>query len=87
MSRVEQGRPQAMTQGGPWAIYWIVMGLAYNIIYYGIPWPLQLATWLHVLGWPVFVMLGLLRWIFIPFAATAFLAAVILHVMHARWRR
>jgi hypothetical protein len=74
-------------RGGSWLIYWIVMGLAYHLIYYGIPWPLQLSTWLHVVGWPMYVMLGLLRWIFIPFAAIAFLVAVILGGVHARWRR
>jgi hypothetical protein len=87
MSDAQRRRPQTAAQGGSWAVYWVLMGLAYHIIYHGIPWPLQLSTWLHVLGWPVYVMLGLLRWIFIPFAAAAFLGAVILGAVHARWRR
>jgi len=87
MLDTQRRRSQAATQGSSWAVYWVAMGLAYHIIYYGIPWPLQLSTWLHILGWPVFVLFGLLRWIFIPFAAAAFLGAVMLRAVNARLRR
>jgi hypothetical protein len=83
----QRNRFQAATSGSSWAVYWLAMGLAYHILYYGMPWPLQASTWVHVLGWPIFVMLGLLRWIFIPFAAAAFLGAVIVGGVNARWRR
>ncbi len=51
--------------------YWLVMGLAYQVLYHGLQSPLSIGFWLHVLGWPVFVVLGLLRWVFMPFAVVA----------------
>ena len=54
-------------------LYWLVMGLTYQLLYHGIESPLRPDFWLHVIGWPIYVVLGLLRWIFFPFATVALL--------------
>jgi hypothetical protein len=59
---------------------------AYQFLYFGLPWPGQLSTWLHVLGWPAFVVLGLLRWIFMPFAVLAFLGFLAVVLLRRRRR-
>jgi hypothetical protein len=52
-------------------VCYLIMGLLFRLLFHGFPWPFSIATWLHVLVWPVYVMLGLLRWIFYPFAVLA----------------
>ena len=54
--------------------WWLLMGLAFQIIYFGFPNPLTLPFWLHLVFWPAFVLLGLLRWFFLPFAVVSLLA-------------
>lgn len=64
-------------------LYWLVMGLAYQLLYHGIQSPLSVSFWFHVLGWPVYVILGLLRWLFFPFAIVAIIvfAGIIIYEM------
>lgn len=49
------------------------MGLAYQLIYHGFESPLSLGFWLHVLIWPVYVAIGMLRMLFFPFAVVSLL--------------
>jgi len=58
--------------------YWLVMGLAYQIIYHGFASPLSLGFWLHVILWPGFVALGMLRMLFFPFAVASLLGLLAL---------
>jgi hypothetical protein len=71
MSNDARLRPSAFSPN--MVLLWLAIGLAFQLIYFGIPHPLRLVTWLHVLFWPVFVLLGMLRWVFYPFAVIAIL--------------
>ena len=62
--------------------YWLLMGLAYHVIYFGFPAPLRIGTWLHVIFWPIYIVLGLLRWVFYPFAIVALLGFVAVFMMN-----
>ena len=62
--------------------YWLLMGLAYHVIYFGFPHPFRLFTWLHVIFWPIYIVLGLLRWVFYPFAIVALLGFVAVFMMN-----
>jgi hypothetical protein len=66
--------------------YWLVMGLAYQLLYHGLQSPLSIGFWLHVLGWPVFVMLGLLRWVFMPFAIVSLVGFLAIALLEQRTR-
>ena len=65
-------------------IDYLLMGLAFHVIYFGFPSPFRLITWLHVLGWPFYVVLGLLRWIFFPFAVIALVFFVLVLLYNRR---
>ena len=54
--------------------WWLIMGVVFHVIYFGLPNPLAVLFWLHVVFWPAFVLLGLLRWFFLPFAVVSLLA-------------
>jgi hypothetical protein len=69
---------------GNLAVYYLLMGLAFQVIYFGFPSPFRLITWLHVLGWPFYVVLGLLRWIFFPFAVIALVFFVLVLLYNRR---
>lgn len=63
-----------------WATSWIgiylLIGLAFQLIYFGVPGLLRLGSWLHVLAWPAYVVLGMLRRLFLPFAFVALLGLI-----------
>lgn len=65
-------------------LFYFSMGLLFQVLYYGVPWPLRIATWLHVLGWPVFVVLGFARWLFLPFAVLAIIGVLAILVLRPR---
>ncbi len=67
--------------------YYLGVGLLFQVLYHGIPWPLQVMTWLHVLGWPVFVLLGLARWVFMPFAVLSVVGLLTIMAVRARMER
>jgi hypothetical protein len=64
--------------------YYLLMGLAFQLIYFGIQSPLRLVTWFHILGWPFYVVLGLLRWVFYPFAVVALVLFLVVLVYDRR---
>ena len=65
-------------------LLWLAIGLVFHLLYFGLPHPLSLFSWLHVLFWPVYVLLGLVRWIFYPFAVLAILCFAMMFVFNAR---
>jgi lysylphosphatidylglycerol synthetase-like protein (DUF2156 family) len=66
--------------------FYVVMGLAYQLLYHGLQSPLRLEFWFHVLGWPVFVVLGLLRFVFMPFAVVALVGFLAIALFESRRR-
>ncbi len=76
--------------GGGWTTSWLgvylLIGLAFQLIYFGLPWPQHLGTWLHVAGWPIYVVVGMLRRLFIPFAFLALLGLLAVFAAR-RWLR
>lgn len=73
--------------GVPWLGAYLVIGLVFQLLYWGLPWPQYLGTWLHVLLWPVYVVLGMLRRLFIPFAFVALLGFAAVWFLTAGSRR
>ncbi len=65
-------------------LLWLAIGLAFHLIYFGFPHPLRLFTWLHVLFWPVYVLLGMLRWVFYPFAMIAIVCFAVMFFVNLR---
>jgi len=65
-------------------LFYFSMGLLFQVLYYGVPWPLRVTTWLHVLGWPAFVVLGFARWLFLPFAVLAIIGVLAILVLRPR---
>ena len=65
-------------------LLWLGIGLAFHLVYFGIPYPLRIGTWLHVLFWPAYVMLGMVRWFFYPFAMVALVCFAVLFFFNAR---
>lgn len=65
-------------------LLWLGMGLAFHLVYFGIPFPLRIGTWLHVLFWPVYVLLGMIRWIFYPFAMVALVCFAVMFISNSR---
>lgn len=72
--RIESSRASSLSVN--LAIVYLVIGLLFHLLYYGFPWPFSLSTWLHVLIWPYFIVLRVLRWVFVPFAMIAIVALV-----------
>lgn len=70
--------------GVSWSGVYLVIGLLFQILYFGVPWPFHASTWLHVLGWPIYVVLGMLRRLFIPFAFLALIGLGLVWFMRAR---
>ena len=68
-------------------LFYLAMGFLFQVLYHGVPWPLRLATWLHVLGWPVFVVLGLARWLFLPFAVLSILGLLAVVAFRPRMQK
>ena len=66
---------------------WLGMGLAFHLVYHGFPNPFRLASWIYVWGWPYFVVVGMIRWFFMPFAFTALLCLLCVALMHLRRSR
>ena len=67
--------------------YYLAVGLAYQILFHGIPWPLRIATWLHVTLWPLYLALGLARWLFLPFAILSLLGLLAIVAVRRRTQR
>ena len=65
-------------------LYYFGVGLLFQVLYHGFPWPLRVITWLHVLAWPLYVVLDLARWVFMPFALLSILG--LLAIFAARGR-
>ena len=65
-------------------LLWLGMGLAFHLVYFGIPFPLRAGTWLHVLFWPAYVLLGMIRWIFYPFAMVALICFAAMFFVNSR---
>jgi hypothetical protein len=65
-------------------LVWLAIGLVFHLLYFGLPHPFSLHTWLHVLFWPVYVLLGLVRWIFFPFAILAMLCFAMMFAFNFR---
>ena len=65
-------------------IFYLAMGLLFQVLYHGVPWPLRITTWLHVIGWPVFVLLGFARWVFIPFAVLSIVGLLAIFALRPR---
>ena len=67
-------------------VCWLALGLAFHLLYHGVPHPLRFWSWAWIAGWPIFVVAGMIRWFFmLPFATVAF--AGFLLVFLARSRR
>ncbi len=66
------------------AVAYLVIGLLFQVLYHGFPWPFSLGTWLHVLVWPVFVVFGLLRWVFYPIAMLALIGLALAYFHYRR---
>ena len=67
--------------------YYLAVGLAYQILFRGIPWPLRIATWLHVTLWPLYLALGLARWLFLPFAILSLVGLLAIVAVRRRTQR
>ncbi len=67
--------------------YYLGVGLLFQVLYHGIPWPLQVMTWLHVLAWPLYIVLGLARWIFMPFAVLSIVGLLAIVAFQRRTER
>ena len=65
-------------------LLWLGMGLAFQIVYFGLPHPLRIGTWLHVVFWPAYVLLGMARWVFYPFAMIAMLGFAVMFFFNGR---
>ena len=76
-----------MKLGRSLTLFYLSMGLLFQVLYHGVPWPLRAMTWLHVLGWPVFVVLGFARWLFLPFAVLAIIGVLAILVLRPRMQK
>lgn len=65
-------------------LLWLAFGLAFQLVQFGLPHPLRLDTWLHVLFWPVYVLLRMLRWAFYPIAMVALIGFALIFAINAR---
>ena len=63
---------------------WLTVGVAFHLIYHGLPHPLALRSWFYILAWPLPVMAGMLRWVFMPFAAMAFICFLAVFLVDRR---
>ena len=67
--------------------YYLAVGLAYQILFHGIPWPLRILTWLHVTLWPMYLALGIARWLFLPFAILSLIGLLAIVAVRRRTQR
>jgi hypothetical protein len=64
------------------AVAYLVIGALFQLIFFGFGSPFSLWTWIHVLGWPVFIVLGFLRRLFFLFALLAILVFAAFLILH-----
>ena len=67
--------------------YYLAVGLVYQVLFHGIPWPLRVMTWLHVTLWPMYLALGLARWLFLPFAILSLIGLLAIAAFNRRLPR